>query len=171
MSRREMLAQRWLATMDMLVEVLRSGGRAEGVSELLRNSRSLLNDLRTRGTEEPEILMRIEAALDEAQMRIFTSAKELGSEFLERWTKVFEGIRRGEVYREDAPAPARFHPRLPRSGKWARIRLNSSLTPARLLEISRKHGVKVKKHGKEHVIFVGESKALKKALRDALNIE
>jgi len=170
-SRRDMLAQRWLATMDMLVEVLRQGGRAEGVSELLRNAKSLLNDLRSRGTEEPEILMRIEAALDEAQMRIFTSAEQLGSEFLERWTEVFESIRKGGVYREEAPAPARFYPRLPRSGRWARIRLTDRLTPARLLEISRKHGVKVKKHGREHVIIVGEGRALKNALREALEIE
>ncbi|NOZ82377.1 MAG: DUF2096 domain-containing protein [Euryarchaeota archaeon] len=171
MSRRDMLSQRWLATMDMLVEVLRQGAKPEGVSELLRNSKSMLNDLRTRGTEEPEILMRIEAALDEAQMRIFTSAEQLGSEFLERWTEVFENIRRGGVYREEEPLPARFYPRLPRSGRWARIRLTSRLTPAKLLEISRKHGVKIKKHGREHVIILGERRALRNALREALEIE
>ncbi|WP_456475262.1 hypothetical protein [Candidatus Pyrohabitans sp.] len=164
----ETLQQKWLATMDMLVELSREKFRAPRASELLRHARSMINEASLNRAADEHFLLDVERLLEEAQREIFVVAQPLGDEFLMRWSGTFKRIDAGESYGEYRFNASRFYPRLPRTRKWVRIKQPSSLTPRRLLEISQSYDVKIKRHGKGHLIIVGEGEAIKRALAEVV---
>jgi hypothetical protein len=162
----EILQQKWLATMDMLVELNREKFRSPKASELLRHARSMINEASLNRAADESFLVKVERLLEEAQREIFVAAQPLGDEFLLRWSSTFDRIDAGERYGEYSFGVTRFYPHLPRARKWVRIKQPSNLTPRRLLEISHSCDVKIKRHGKDHLVIVGEGEALKRALAE-----
>ncbi|WP_457555376.1 hypothetical protein [Candidatus Pyrohabitans sp.] len=162
----ETLQQKWLATMDMLVELNREKFRSPRASELLRHARSMINEASLNRAADEAFMVKVERLLEEAQREIFMAAQPLGDDFLLRWSDTFDRIEAGERYGEYSLSVSRFYPHLPRARRWVRIKQPSSLTPKRLLEISRSCNVKIKRHGRRHLVIVGDGDALKRALAE-----
>ena len=126
----------------------------------------MINEASLNRAADEAFMVKVERLLEEAQREIFMAAQPLGDDFLLRWSDTFDRIEAGERYGEYSLSVSRFYPHLPRARRWVRIKQPSSLTPKRLLEISRSCNVKIKRHGKEHLVIVGEGDALKRALAE-----
>lgn len=162
----EILQQKWVANFDMLIEINKNKFSVPIASELLRNVKSMINEAVINKTAADEFLAVTDSLLDEANREIFSAAEPLGSEFTERWEKVFRKIMAGEKYGEYILNSSRFYPHLPRGKYWVRLKQPAGTTPERLREIAREYNVFIKRHQKEHIVITGDKEKVKEALRE-----
>lgn len=162
----ELLQQNYLATLDMLADFNHRGFSSPEALDILRNTKSMINEMTLNPSTREELMEKSQALLEKAQQMIFFRSEPMGPEFTGKWDKIFKNILEGSNYGEFSIEKSRFMPGLPRDGDWARVRLPHQINEEKLAEISDNLGVRIEKHDENHVIIRGEKSAIRQALKE-----
>ncbi len=162
----EILQQKWLACMDMLLELKKNGFSVPRAVEHLRHVKSMINEASLNKAADEEFFARAESLMDEALREVFMFAEPLGEEFLEKWDSIFRRIMKGEKYGEFKHGTSVFYPHLPRGNYYVRVKWPENVTPQRLREIAKSNGVYIKRHQEQHIVITGEKEKVRKALME-----
>lgn len=162
----KILQQKWLASLDMFLELNKAGFSLPKASEHLRHVKSMISEAMLNRSADYEFFAQADSLMDEAQREIFMAGEPLGQDFIERWDKVFKGIMSGEKYGEFRLSSSKFYPHLPRGEYWVRIKQPEEASQRKLREISTRNGVDIKEHMEEHILIAGEKEDVKRALQE-----
>ncbi len=156
------LNQLWSATVEMYLEAIEKGYEVN-VSDILRNVKSLLNELNLREELQKEewLIVKVFDMINDAQQRIFMKASD---RFVKKWDEIFKRILKGEKIYVKKIYRTKFYSGLPRDKKWI-VTSNQEM-----VKVAMNHGLEIKKLKDKFVIIGNETdlKRLAKIMREKI---
>ncbi|MDH5704105.1 MAG: DUF2096 domain-containing protein [Aigarchaeota archaeon] len=162
------LEEQWKVLSDLILVLRKNGVEIPSqVMKDLHSAKIMISLLGTKGSDESEILPRVESYLSSVEGFLFYAAEEkLGKSVAAEWVeKISRARRTPEKETEGAAERGKFIAGLRRGEGWVRIEEYDTSLSDEIEAIARQEGLQVSFEPSGHMLIRGDSESIRQAIK------